>query len=84
MAALNTVHSLRSFGLLALLSGLIMGPSFLIVLLLQAGLVPPALSVSFFSYSAIAAVVALLIHVNRLANLALTLIWCSSTLFSTD
>jgi hypothetical protein len=65
MAAFNTVHSLRLFGVLAPLSVLIVGPTFFIIRVLQPGLIPPALSVLLFSYAAIAAIVALWIHVDR-------------------
>jgi hypothetical protein len=40
---------------LALLSGLIVGPAFFIIGVLQPGFIPPGLSILFFSCAAIAA-----------------------------
>jgi 4-amino-4-deoxy-L-arabinose transferase-like glycosyltransferase len=65
MTAFNTVHSLRSLGVLAPLSALIVGPALFIVRVLQPGLIPPALSILFFSYAAIVAMVAAWIHADR-------------------
>jgi hypothetical protein len=61
MAAFNTVHSLRSFGVLAPLSVLISGPAFIIV---RSAARIPALSILLFSHPAIAAIVAVSINAN--------------------
>ena len=89
MTPFNTVHSLRSFGVLAL-GALIVGPAFFIVRVLQPGLIPPALSILFFSYAAIVAMVAAWIHADRNSkNVALwdiaggfTLMDCTAAIFS--
>ena len=65
MTAFNTAHSLRWFGMLAPLSVLIVGSVFFIIRVLQPGLIAPALGVLFFSYAAIATMVAALIHAGR-------------------
>ena len=62
MTAFNTAHSLRWFGMLAPLSVLIVGSVFFIIRVL---LTAPALGVLFFSYAAIATMVAALIHAGR-------------------
>ena len=53
IAAFNIVHSVRSFGVLALLSVLIAGPAFSIVRLLEPGPILPVLSILLFSHAAI-------------------------------
>jgi hypothetical protein len=88
MTPFNTVHSLRSFGVLAL-GALIVGPAFFIVRVLQPGLIPPALSTLFFSYAAIVATVAAWIHADRNSkNVTLwdiaggfTLMGCTAAIF---
>jgi hypothetical protein len=90
MTAFNTVHPLRLFGVLAPLSVLIVAPAFFIIRVLQPGLIPPALSVVFFSYAALAALVAPWIHADRnsknvtLWDIAGTfaLIGCTAAIFS--
>jgi hypothetical protein len=90
MAAFNTVHSLRLFGVLAPLSVLIVGPTFFIIRVLQPGLIPPALSILFFSYAAIAAMVASWVHADRNSKNvtlwdiagAFTLMGCTAAIFS--
>jgi hypothetical protein len=70
MAAFNTgrinqtAASLRSFGVLALLSVLIAGPGFLIIRTLEPALILPALSILLFAYAAIAAIAARSIHAD--------------------
>jgi hypothetical protein len=61
--AFNTVHSLRSFGALALLSVLIAGPAF-IIRLLEPGLILPALSILLFLACSDRRVVAVSIHAD--------------------
>jgi hypothetical protein len=62
--AFNTVHSLRSFGALALLSVLIAGPAFIIIRLLEPGLILPALSILLFLACSDRRVVAVSIHAD--------------------
>jgi hypothetical protein len=57
--------SRESFCILALLSMLIAAPAFLMIRLLEPGLVLPALSILLFSYAATAAIVAPLFHADR-------------------
>ena len=88
MAAFNTVHSLRSFGVLALLSVLIAGPAFHHRPL--AGARTPALSILLFSHAAIAAIVAVSIHADSNSKNvtlwdiagAFTLMGCAAAIFS--
>jgi hypothetical protein len=61
----RNVPSLKSFGILALLSVLIAAPAFLMIRLLEPGFVLPAFSILLFSDAAIAAMVARAIHVRR-------------------
>jgi 4-amino-4-deoxy-L-arabinose transferase-like glycosyltransferase len=65
MIAFNTVPSLRWFGVLAPLCALIVGPAFVIIRVFQPGLIRPAFSILFFSYAAIAAMIAVCIHADR-------------------
>jgi hypothetical protein len=86
----RTVPSLQSFGVLALLSALIAGPASLTIRLVEPGLVLHALSILFFSYATIAAIVARSTHAHRNSeNItlwdiagALTLMGCAATIFS--
>jgi len=90
MTAFNTVHSLRSFGMLALLSGLSAGPAFIIADLLEPGLILPALSILLFAHAAIAAIVAIAIHADSSSKNvtlwdiagAFTLMGCATAIFS--
>jgi len=90
MTAFNTVYSLRSFSVFALLSGLIAGSAFVIARFLQPGLVLPALSILLFSYAAIAAIIAISIHADSNSKNvtlwdiagAFTLMGCAAAIFS--
>ena len=96
MAAFNagrinqTVASLQSFGVPALLSVLMAGPAFLLSRLLEPALILPALSILLFSYAAIAAIVARSIHADSNSeNVTLwnmvgvfTLTGCAAAMFS--
>ena len=57
--------SLEPFGILALLSVLIAVPAFLMIRVLEPGLVLPAFSILLFAEATIAAIVARSIHVRR-------------------
>jgi hypothetical protein len=75
---------------LTLLSVLIAGPTFLIIRLLEPGLVLPALSILLFSYAAIVAIAAYSIHAEwnsenvTLWNIsgAFTMMGCATAIFS--
>ena len=90
MTAFSTFHPLRLFGVLAPLSALIVGPTLFVIRVLQPGLVLPALSILFFSYAALAAMVALWIHADRNSKNVtpwdiagvFTLIGCTAAIFS--
>jgi hypothetical protein len=56
---------LEPFGILALLSALIAVPGFLMIRVLEPGLVLPALSILLFAEAAVAAIVARSINVHR-------------------
>src|ERR1700748_1414362 len=78
------------FGVLALLSVLIAAPAFLMIRVLEPGLVLPALSILLFGEAAIAAIVARSIHVHRNSdNLtvwniagAFAMMGCAAAIFS--
>jgi hypothetical protein len=82
--------SLEPFGMLALLSVLIAAPAFLMIRVLEPGLVLPAFSILLFAEAAIAAIVASSIHVHRNSdNLtvwdiagAFTMMGCAAAIFS--
>ena len=82
--------SLEPFGVLALLSVLIAVPAFLMIGVLEPGLVLPAFSMLLFAEAAIAAIVARSIHVHRNSeNITLwdiagafTLMGCAAAIFS--
>jgi hypothetical protein len=86
----RNVPSLKSFGILALLSVLIAAPAFLMIRLLEPGFVLPAFSILLFSDAAIAAIVARAIHVRRNSeNVTLwdiagvfTMMGCAAAIFS--
>jgi hypothetical protein len=86
----RTVPSLESFGVLALLSVLIAVPAFLMIHMLEPGLVLPTLSILFFAGAAIAAMVARLIHVHKNSKKvtlwditgAFTMMGCAAAIFS--
>ena len=86
----RNVPSLESLGTLALLSVLIAAPAFLMIRLLEPGVVLPAFSMLLFSDSAIAAIVARAIHARRNSENvtlwdiagAFTLMGCAATIFS--
>jgi hypothetical protein len=86
----RTVPSLQSFGVLTLLSVLIAGPAFLIIHLLEPGLILPALSILLFSYAAIVAIAAYSIHADwnsenvTLWNIsgAFTMMGCATAILS--
>jgi len=91
MTAFNTAHALRLAGvMLAPLCAMIVGPAFFIIRMFQPGLIPPAFSILFFSYAAIAAMVAACIHADRnsddltLWDIAggFTLMGCTTAIFS--
>ena len=78
------------FGILALLSVLIAVPAFLMIRVLEPGLVLPAFSMLLFAEAAIAAIVARSIHVHKdSANVTLwdiagafTMMGCAAAIFS--
>jgi hypothetical protein len=78
------------FGTLALLSVLIAAPAFLMIRVLEPGLVLPAFSILLFAEAAIAAIVASSIHVHGHSdNLtvwdiagAFTMLGCAAAIFS--
>ena len=78
------------FGILALLSVLIAVPAFLMIGMLEPGLVLPAFSMLLFAEAAIAAIVARSIHVHRNSeNITLwdiagafTMMGCAAAIFS--
>jgi hypothetical protein len=80
----------KSFCMLALLSMLIAAPAFLMIRLLEPGLILPALSIVLFSHAAIAATVAVSIHADRNSKNvtlwdiagAFTLMGCAAAIFS--
>jgi hypothetical protein len=86
----RNVPSLQSFGMLALLSVLIAAPAFLMIRLLEPGIVLPAFSVLLFSDAAIAAIVARAIHTRRTSENvtlwdiagAFTMMGCAAAIFS--
>jgi hypothetical protein len=86
----RNVPSPQTFCILALLSTLIAAPAFLMIRLLEPGLILPALSILFFSHAAIAAIVAVLIHADRNSkNITLwdiagafALMGCAAAIFS--
>jgi hypothetical protein len=62
----GNVPSLEPFGILALLNVLIAVLAFMIIRVLEPGLVLPAFSILLFAEAAIAAIVACSIHVHRI------------------
>ena len=86
----RNVPSLESFSTLALLSMLIAAPAFLMIRLLEPGLILPALSILLFSHAAIAAIVAVSIHADRNSKHvtlwdiagAFALMGCAAAIFS--
>jgi predicted permease len=82
--------SLQPLGILALLSVLIAVPAFLIIRVLELGLVLPALSILLFAEAAIAAIVARSIHVHKNSEKvtvwdiagAFTMMGCAAAIFS--
>jgi len=82
--------SRESFCIIGLLSMLIAAPAFLMIRLLEPGLVLPALSILLFSYAAIAAIAAHLFHADRNSKNAtlwdvagaFTLMGCAAAIFS--
>lgn len=86
----RAVPSLQSFGVIALLTVLIAAPAFLTIRLLEPGLILPALSILLFSYAAIAAIAASLIHADRSSENvtlwdivgAFTMTGCAAAIFS--
>jgi hypothetical protein len=86
----RNVPSLQTFCTLALLSILIAVPAFLMIRLLEPGLILPALSILLFSHAAIAAIVAVSIHADRDSKKitpwdiagAFTLMGCAAAIFS--
>ena len=86
----RNVPSLESFGILALLSVLIAVPAFLMIRVLEPGLVLPAFSMLLFAEAAIAAIVARSIHVHRNSESvtlwdiagAFTMMGCAAAIFS--
>jgi len=86
----RNVPSLESFGILALLSVLIAVPAFLMIRVLEPGLVLPAFSILLFAEAAIAAIVARSIHVHRNSESvtlwdiagAFTMMGCAAAIFS--
>jgi hypothetical protein len=81
---------LEPFGILALLSVLIAVPAFLMIRVLEPGLVLPALSILLFAEAAVAAIVARSINVHRNSdNLtvwniagAFAMMGCAAAIFS--
>jgi hypothetical protein len=86
----RNVPSLKSFGILALLGMLIAAPAFLMIRLLEPGLVPPAFCILLFSYAATAGIVARAIHTRgnsenvtlRAIAGAFTMMGCAAAIFS--
>jgi hypothetical protein len=86
----RNVPSLESLGTLALLSVLIAAPAFLMIRLLEPGVVLPAFSMLLFSDAAIAAIVARAIHAPRNSENvtlwdiagAFTMMGCAAAIFS--
>jgi hypothetical protein len=86
----RNVPSLESLGILALLSVLIAAPAFLMIRLLEPGVVLPAFSILLFSDAAIAAIVARAIHAARNSETvtlwdiagAFTMMGCAAAIFS--
>jgi hypothetical protein len=86
----RNVPSLESLGILALLSVLIAVPAFLMIRLLEPGVVLPAFSILLFSDAAIAAIVARATHAPRNSeNITLwdiagafTMMGCAAAIFS--
>jgi predicted permease len=82
--------SQEPFGILALLSVLIAVPAFLMIGVLEPGLVLPAFSMLLFAEAAIAAIVARSIHVHRNSEKvtlwdiagAFTMMGCAAAIFS--
>src|SRR2546421_6070857 len=87
---MRNVPSLKSFGILALLSVLIAAPAFLMIRLLEPGFVLPAFSILLFSDAAVAAIVARAIHIRiNSENVTLwdiagafTMMGCAAAIFS--
>ena len=81
---------LGPFSILALLSVLIAAPAFLMIRVLEPGLVLPAISILLFAEAAVAVIVASSIHVHRNSdNLAVwdiagafTMMGCAAAIFS--
>jgi hypothetical protein len=86
----RNVPSLESFGVLALLSVLIAVPTFLMIHVLEPGLVLPAVSILLFAEAAIVAIVARSIHVHKNSEQvtlwditgAFTMMGCAAAIFS--
>ena len=86
----RNVPSLKSFGILALLSALIAAPAFLMIHLLEPGFALPAFSILLFSDAAVAAIVARAIHIRiNSENVTLwdiagafTMMGCAAAIFS--
>src|SRR5260370_33560248 len=86
----RNVPSLKSFGILALLSVLIAAPAFLMIRLLEPGFVLPAFSILLFSEAAIAAIVASAMRIRRNSENvtlwdiagAFTMMGCAAAIFS--
>jgi len=86
----RNVPSLESFGILALLSVLIAVPTFLMIHVLEPGLVLPAVSILLFAEAAIVAIVARSIHVQENSESvtlwditgAFTMMGCAAAIFS--
>ena len=86
----RNVPSLKTFCTLALLSMLIAAPAFLMIRLLEPGLILPALSILLFSHAGVAAIVAVSIRADRNSkNITLwdiagafTLMGCAAAIFS--
>jgi hypothetical protein len=82
--------SLEPFGILALLSVLIAVPTFLMIRVLEPGLVLPAFSILLFAEAAIAAIVARSTHVHKNSENvtlwdiagAFTMMGCAAAIFS--
>jgi hypothetical protein len=87
---MRNAPSLQPFGMLGLLSVLIALPAFLLIRVLEPGLVLPAFSILLFAEAAIAAIVARSIHVHKnSANVTLwdiagafTMMGCAAAIFS--
>jgi hypothetical protein len=86
----RNVPSLESFGVLALLSVLIAVPTFLMIHVLEPGLVLPAVSILLFAEAAIVAIVARSIHLRENSESvtlwditgAFTMMGCAAAIFS--